>query len=111
MARKLFWIGCNILVSSLLATACFAVPGSGPTRDAKHGKMLVDRWCVACHLVGNDQTQTTTEAPSFAFIAKRPGFDAEKLAFFLFVPHPQMPDMQLSRDEVSDIAAYLQTLK
>jgi mono/diheme cytochrome c family protein len=111
MPRQSRWIGYGTLTISLLATACFAVPASGPTRDADHGQTLVNRWCVSCHLAGADQKQTTTDAPPFAGIAKRPDFDAAKLAFFLLAPHPKMPDMQLTRDEASDIAAYIAKLK
>jgi mono/diheme cytochrome c family protein len=39
------------------------------------------------------------------------GFDAAKIAFFLLDPHPNMPNMVLSRDEAADIAAYIATLK
>jgi hypothetical protein len=99
MPRQLLWIGHCTLVSSLLATACFAIPDHGPTRDADHGRTLVNRWCVSCHLVGTDQKQATTDAPPFATIAKKPDFDAAKLALFLLNPHPKMPDMQLSREE------------
>lgn len=111
MQRRLLGIGYCTLVSSLLATACFAIPDHGPTQDADHGRTLVNRWCVSCHLVGTDQKQATTDAPPFATIAKKPDFDAAKLAFFLLHPHPKMPDMELSRDETSDIAAYIATLK
>lgn len=111
MPQPLRSVGYFTLVSSLLATACFAVPGSGPTRDADHGRTLVDRWCASCHLVGTDQKQAATDAPPFSAIAKQPGFDDGKLAFFLLAPHPKMPDMQLSRDEASDIAAYIATLR
>ena len=111
MPQQLRWIGYFTLVSLLLVTACFAVPDNGPTRDADHGRTLVNRWCVSCHLVGIAQKQATTNAPPFATVAKKPGFDDAKLAFFLLNPHPKMPDMQLSRDEASDIAAYIATLK
>jgi mono/diheme cytochrome c family protein len=111
MPRRLLWIGYCTLVSSLLANTCFAIPDHGPTWDVDHGRTLVNRWCVSCHLVGTDQKQAATDAPAFATIAKKPDFDATKLAFFLLHPHPKMPDMQLSRDETSDIAAYIATLK
>ena len=45
--------------------------------------------------------------PPFATIAKIPGFDASAIARFLMNPHPKMPDMQLSRDEADDLAAYI----
>jgi len=33
------------------------------------------------------------------------------VALFLLVPHPRMPDMNLSRGEAADIAAYIATLR
>jgi hypothetical protein len=53
----------------------------------------------------------STEAPPFFGIAKRPDFDAARVAFFLLDPHPKIPNMQLSRTEAADIAAYIATLK
>jgi hypothetical protein len=46
-------------------------------------------------------------SPSFASMAQRPNFSAEKLAFFLLEPHPKMPDLSLSRKEADDLAAYI----
>jgi hypothetical protein len=33
------------------------------------------------------------------------------LAFFLLTPHPRMPDMNLSRSEAADLAAYIMMQK
>jgi hypothetical protein len=57
-----------------------------------------------------DQRQVTGEAPPFASIAKRPGFDAGQIAVFLLDPHPKMPNMSLTRMEAGDLAAYIATL-
>ena len=75
------------------------------------GHTIVKRWCSSCHLVERGQKGSTTEATPFATIAKRGGFDAAKLAFFLLDPHPKMPNMQLTRSEAADIAAYISTLR
>jgi mono/diheme cytochrome c family protein len=80
--------------------------------DADNGKRLAHRWCAACHVVSATQhSATTDQAPPFATIAKIPGFDAAKVALFLLAPHPKMPDMELSRTEAGDLAAYIATLK
>ena len=68
------------------------------------------RGCAACHVVANDQTKGTDNVPTFAAIAKIPGFDAQKIARFLRDPHPKMPDMQLSNSESADLAAYIVSL-
>ncbi len=79
--------------------------------DPYSGHMIVKRWCASCHLVEPGQKGPTTEATPFATIAEQDGFDAAKLAFFLLDPHPKMPNMQLTRSEAADIAAYISTLR
>jgi len=75
--------------------------------SAADGERMARRWCAACHIVADDQRQGATQAPPFSAIANTPGFDASKLALFLLLPHPRMPDMNLSREEAADLAAYI----
>jgi mono/diheme cytochrome c family protein len=102
----------GFLVWSLALAGIAALLGSSSAfaADAGHGKTLAQRWCVNCHLVGSDQSSTTTDAPPFASVAKRPNFDEARLAFFLLDPHPKMPNMQLTRDDATDLAAYIASL-
>ncbi len=100
--------------SAPVATAClvFACLSSAAlAADSRHGKLLAERWCASCHLVGPQQTQASADVPTFAAIGRDPAFDAPKLAFFLLDPHPKMPDMQLTRSEAQDLAAYIGTLR
>ena len=78
--------------------------------DEIQGAVLAQRWCAACHLVAAGQQQAKSDAPPFAVIARGPGFDAGKLAFFLLDPHPKMPDMSLTRVEAANLAEYIATL-
>ena len=75
--------------------------------DAEHGATLAQRWCASCHVVSSSQRVEIDHSPSFASIAQRADFSAEKLAFFLLEPHPKMPNMSLSREEARDITAYI----
>jgi|SRR6478609_1762403 mono/diheme cytochrome c family protein len=93
----------------LAFVACLA--NSAFAADPNQGEMVVKRWCADCHLVAPGQKNSSTEAPPFAAVAKRRDFDANKLAFFLLDPHPKMPNMQLTRTEAADIAAYISTLR
>jgi len=72
-----------------------------------NGSTLAQRWCTGCHVVSGDQIKGTDLAPSFASIAERPGYNAEKLASFLLEPHPKMPNMALSPEETKDISAFI----
>ncbi len=80
---------------------------SASAADVDHGATLARRWCAACHIVAPDQTHGQDNVPPFATIAKIPGFGADKIALLLRDPHPKMPDMQLSRPEAEDLAAYI----
>jgi mono/diheme cytochrome c family protein len=66
---------------------------------------------AACHVVAADQQVGTTQSPAFSTIARKPDFTEAMLALFLLNPHPRMPDMNLSRSEAADLAAYINTQK
>jgi mono/diheme cytochrome c family protein len=93
----------------LLLTAGLASPGRAA--DAGQGGELAKRWCAACHVVSPEQQQGSDRVPSFASIARQPGFGVEKLTYFLLDPHPKMPDMALTRREAEDLAAYIASLR
>jgi mono/diheme cytochrome c family protein len=95
-----------LLMASALLGASNAVAA-----DANNGGRLAARWCATCHVVELNQRGTTGEAPPFATIARRPGFNAAKVALFLLDPHPKMPDMGLTRTEAADLAAYIASLR
>ncbi len=77
--------------------------------DAEQGGTLAKRWCAACHVVAADQQRAGGQAPPFSAIGKTPNLDTARLALFLLLPHPRMPDMALSRAEAADLAAYIQS--
>jgi len=91
-----------------LAIACGQ---THPAADAGKGETLAKRWCAACHVVASDQQRGTIQAPPFSSIANKSDFNETTLAYFLLTPHPQMPDMSLTRSEAADLAAYIKTQK
>lgn len=88
-----------------------AMSGSLQAADADQGKILAERWCTSCHVVSDTQRKGTDATPSFAAIADRAGFSADKLAFFLLDPHPIMPNFALSRAEAANLSAYIATFR
>lgn len=91
----------SLAVAALLA-------GPAAAADIENGLKLASHWCAACHVVSNDQTRASADAPTFANIARRK--TAGELALFLTKPHGQMPDMSLSRPEVADLVGYIVSL-
>ena len=94
------------LISSI---AFLALANAASAADAYNGQILAKRWCAACHVVATDQQRANGQAPPFSEIGKTPDLDPAKLALFLLLPHPKMPDMSLSRAEAGDLAAYIVT--
>ena len=98
----------NRLISALLLlVAVTALPQAAAAADPANGEKLAKRWCAACHIVASDQRQGSTQAAPFSAMANTPGLDAAKLALYLLLPHPKMPDMSLSRSEAADLADYI----
>jgi len=103
--RTLLHVGCFTFVTVVGPSVSFAA-------DSYQGKDIADRWCTGCHVVEREQkSPAVDQAPPFAFVAKTPGFDADKLAILLLKPHPSMPKLALSREEVANLAEYILTLK
>jgi mono/diheme cytochrome c family protein len=101
---NLFHITITTAASSLVA-ALFVQ--SAAAADAANGQRLAERWCSACHVVTTTQRQAYSDAPPFDEIAHRPAFTETGTVRFLLNPHAKMPDINLTRDEASDIAAYI----
>ena len=80
--------------------------------DADAGRKIAETWCVNCHVVAPGQTQGTSNgAPSFASIAAHTEISPMALRAFLQTPHHRMPDLQLSRDQIDDVSAYIFSLR
>ena len=100
----------RILRTLLLAAA--VAPSASFAADAYQGKDIAKRWCTGCHVVEREQKRPAIDqAPPFASIARTPEFGADKLAMLLLKPHPNMPQLALSRAEVANLAEYILTLK
>lgn len=85
--------------------------------DARADEMAVERglkiartWCTSCHLV-EPGGPAVDAGPPFSDVARDPGRTPERLRAWLADPHPPMPDLNLSRDEIDAILAYLESLK
>ena len=96
---------------ALASFAVIGLPSLAAAADATVGKQLAERWCQSCHAIGANQPMAVTEAPTFASIARKPGFDEAKVATFLLEPHPKMPSIGLSRDAAADLAAFIASEK
>jgi cytochrome c len=83
------------------------VPGSAET-----GASLANRLCTSCHLT-NETAGNAFPAgvPTMRGIANKPGQTGRHIAGVLMAPHSPMPNINLSREEIGHIIAYLQSLR
>lgn len=95
-----------LLVGAVLATTEAAVAA-----DVARGAQLAQRWCANCHVLGGKPPATIQQGPpSFHAIAQGNRTD-NQLRIFLAHPHGGMPDLALSRSEITDLIGYIDTLR
>lgn len=102
------------VVAVLLASAALAQNSQNPPRvgDPAYGSLIAETWCSACHLVEADERRAVNvDVPTFTSIARRLPSDVDVLIAFVANPHPPMPNLGLSRQDVRDVLAYIATLK
>jgi len=97
----------NRIFGCLLSATFIVTFANAAAADVANGEILAKRWCATCHVVASDQQTANGQAPPFSAIGKTPELDPAKLALFLMLPHPKMPDMNLTRSEAADLAAYI----
>jgi mono/diheme cytochrome c family protein len=98
-----------LLISvSSLALLCAPAAAAG---DAMAGKVIAEGWCAACHIVTAEQTSSLKGAPSFPEIANRAEGRYDVLEGFIADPHPPMLNFHLSREQIRDLLAYIDSLR
>ena len=84
------------------------IPG---TPDKAHGQALAERLCTNCHLVAASQEHANVDVPSFREIANREGQSAGTITAEIILPKHPMPQIQLDKTELVDLAAYILSLR
>jgi mono/diheme cytochrome c family protein len=106
---------CAVAIAVAVGCAMVVDPARAQTKtaDAGRGRVVADRLCMGCHVTSAEPGATTanSDVPSFAAIARRPDTSAERLAGRIIVPHPAMPNTQLTVAEIRDVIAYILTMK
>lgn len=87
-----------------------ATASAAPMKQfAASGQAIAAAMCNVCHVIdtsaGSGPPQTT--APDFSAIASTRGMSEAVLRSFLTGPHPTMPQMRLSEDQLRDVIAYI----
>jgi mono/diheme cytochrome c family protein len=91
---------------ALCAGSAYAMDVPG---DPDAGRQLVMNSCTACHAPAGTKS-ATDGAPPLSFIARDTRSNPLSIHAWLMDPHPPMPGIMLSRQQVSDVIAYLSSL-
>jgi mono/diheme cytochrome c family protein len=96
-----------------LWAASWAVPaGAQQVGDPQAGRRLAEAWCSQCHVIGPGAPGPASDAvPTFPAIARMASTTEMSLRVFMQTPHPPMPDIQLSRQQLDDVVAYILSLR
>jgi mono/diheme cytochrome c family protein len=94
----------------LVLNAAVAAMPAQAAGDAEAGHALARQWCASCHVVDRSGGNGADTAPPFPEIARRSQQDRNWVRAWLVAPHPPMPNLTLSRQEIDDVVAYLDNL-
>jgi mono/diheme cytochrome c family protein len=95
-----------LVALTVLSSTTLSYAASG---NAEAGRQLATRSCSSCH--ATEAAKTATDgAPPFTLIAKTNRERPAWIRGWLMSPHPPMPNISLSRQQIDDIVAYLGTI-
>ena len=108
-SRAWMWTGAAIATVVAMTASSLAQPH---TDSQQRGRELAVKLCTGCHVVSRETSGAmSTDVPSFPAMANRQGTSAEQLAGRIIVPHPAMPGVPLTANEIRELVAYIMSLK
>lgn len=100
----------RLVIALTLCAFSVSIATAGPVDT---GRQLVETNCSACHAVGTSGTSPHKSAPPFREVVTRydPSALEEALAEGILVGHPDMPQFELTPDQIDAVVAYLGSLR
>ena len=95
-----------------LAILLIFAPGFAVAQDADRGRLLAERWCSNCHIVGKDVTTGRADGlPTFPALAESRETTSISLHHAMTAAHSRMPDFSLPIGQQDDLIAYIFSLR
>lgn len=111
LRRRLIWINAsspgsleNERMLEVLTAAFVLIAAPALAGDPVEGRAIAQRWCSSCH-------GASDAAPPLETAVNRGDRTTATLHAWLTDPHPPMPNLALSRAEIDNLVAYLETLR
>ncbi len=104
----------NCALAAALAIALISQPGpvSAQSDLREQGRALAQQECARCHAIGESGESTHREAPPFRKIGEKYPVEnlEEALAEGIMVGHPDMPEFELSSDQITALLAHIEAV-
>jgi mono/diheme cytochrome c family protein len=98
----------SVVRLALTLAAIIVAPVVSTAAEVAKGAQLARQWCANCHVIDESGGATVQQGPpSFRSV----GLSSDQLRTFLTHPHGAMPDFALTRAEIDDLIAYIETLR
>lgn len=105
----------KVSIAALAACMIWVLPAQAqekPNPTPEKGQALASKLCANCHVMpGTNPAAIPASVPTFRAIANKPGQTGDHIAQVLMQPHAPMPDLQMTREEILDVLAYLESLR
>ena len=98
------------IASGLAAAVLFTAVPSLAQDMREEGHALARQWCTSCHVIEAAQN-ASSRAPAFTEIAANERVTDDHLRTWLSTPHAQMPDLNLTRNEIKALISYFDSLR
>ena len=100
------------IVAGVLLTVITTAAAAVEVGDHERGLAYAQDYCTECHAVERgDYESPFYTAPPFSEIANVPAMSELALITFFQTPHPTMPNFIIPSDTISDLIAYIRSLR
>jgi len=107
--RRLLALACMTL--NLAPIPMLSAWAQQPAANPAHGREVAEKVCAGCHAIEPGVQPRQADIPSFPAIANRRGRTVEFIIDAMYHPHPVMPGIPLTTQEMRDVAAYILTFR
>jgi mono/diheme cytochrome c family protein len=102
--------GRTVVLAAVLAAS--AGPSAALAQErVEQGHEIARTWCAGCHVVEPGGAAGSDAAPPLPVVAQDPSLSPDRLRAWLADPHPPMPNLSLTRDEIEALVAYIGSLR
>jgi mono/diheme cytochrome c family protein len=103
------------ILLTTLAHSILLIPHQAATaadEATEKGRAMAERLCAVCHMnPGQGEKAAASGVPSFIAVANRPAQTFEGVQAWLQSVPPMMPNHNLTRDEIHNLAAFIMSLR